>query len=95
MHSIRLKIDDEIYDNLIRYLRKFSRDELEIIIEDTDLKEDKKCLEKELEELSDENTRFYTLNEVEERLEKIIKRHENKIKCRNTTSCKIQSGVSY
>jgi hypothetical protein len=77
MHSIKLKIDDKIYENLLWLLRKFNKDELEIIIEETNYKEHKTYLEAELKEVKEGNATFYSVNEVEQRLEKIIKKHEN------------------
>ena len=72
MHSVKLKIDDKIYDNLLWLLNKFNKDELEIVFEDTDFLEQKRYLEAELKEVSDGNASFYSMNEVEERLEKLI-----------------------
>jgi len=37
MHSLKLKIDDKIYDTLLGLLSKFNKDELEIVIEGSDL----------------------------------------------------------
>jgi tRNA 2-selenouridine synthase SelU len=77
MHSVKLKIDDKIYDNLLWLLSKFDKDELEIVIEDSNLLEQKQYLEAELKEVIEGNATFYAMNEVEQRLEKIIKKHEN------------------
>jgi len=79
MHSIKLKIDDKIYDNLLWLLRKFGKDELEIIIEDTNLLEHKKYLEAELKEVIEGHATFYSVNDVDQRLEKIIKKHEDNL----------------
>ena len=72
MHSVKLKIDDKIYDNLLWLLSKFNKDELEIVVEDTNLLEQKQYLEAELKEVIEGNATFYSMNEVEERLEKLI-----------------------
>jgi uncharacterized protein YdcH (DUF465 family) len=79
MHSVKLKIDDKIYENLLWLLRKFNKDELEIIIEDTNFREYKTYLEAELKEIKEGNATFYTMNEVEQRLDLIIKKHENNL----------------
>ena len=79
MHSVKLKIDDKIYDNLLWFLKKFSKDELEIVIEETNFQENKKYLEAELKEVIVGKARFYSVNEVEQRLDKIIKKHEDNL----------------
>jgi hypothetical protein len=79
MHSVKLKIDDKIYDNLLWLLNKFNKDELEIVFEDTDFLEQKRYLEAELKEVIDGNASFYSMNEVEERLEKLINKHEDNL----------------
>lgn len=79
MHSIKLKIDDKIYDNLLWLLSKFNKDELEIVIEDTDFLQQKQYLEAELKEVIEGNATFYSMNEVEERMEKLINKHEDNL----------------
>ena len=79
MHSVKLKIDDKIYDKLLLFLKKFSKDELEIVIEDSNLQENKKYLEAELKEVTEGKAKFYSVNEVEQRLDKIIKKHEDNL----------------
>ena len=79
MHSVKLKIDDKIYDTLLKLLSKFNKDELEIVIEDSNWVEQKQYLEAELKEVIEGNATFYSMNEVEQRLEKIIKKHENNL----------------
>ena len=79
MHSVRLKIDDKIYDDLLRFLRKFRKDELEIMIEDELFQENKGYLEAELKDIQEGKAEFYSLEEVEERLEKIIRKHEDRL----------------
>ena len=77
MRSVKLNIDDKIYENLLWLLRKFREDELEIIIEDSNFQEHKRYLDTELKEIKEGNATFYSVNEVEQRLEKIINKHEN------------------
>lgn len=112
MHSVKLKIYDKIYADLLCLLRKYSKDELEILIEDEDLQEtnllsssqntnanssqqyldslqqlrdkfhfdeNKLYLEFELKKIIEGNTAFYSINEVEHRLNLIIKKYEDKL----------------
>jgi len=82
MHSIRLKISDKIYENVLWWLSKFSKDEVEIIIEDSEeqtFEENKKYLSEELNEILGGSAKFLSEEEAEYRLEKIIKKHEYRL----------------
>jgi hypothetical protein len=77
MHTIRLKINDTVYDKLIWLLNKFTKDEVEIISEESDFSETKKYLEGELDEIVGNKAAFLTLNETEQILENLIKKRED------------------
>ena len=77
MHTLKLKIDDRIYDKLIRQLSKFSKDELEIVMDEPNFASTKKYLDAELNEIINGNASFLTLNEAEQRLETLIRKHED------------------
>ena len=82
MHSIRLKVSDKIYENVLWWLSKFSKEELEIIVEEADgetFSENKRYLSEELNEILDGNAKFLSEEETEYRLEKIIKKHEDRL----------------
>jgi len=79
MHTIRLKINDKVYDKILWLLSKFSKHEVEIINEDAEYFENQKYLEQELGEILSGNARFVEMDEAEERLEKVIKQNENRI----------------
>jgi hypothetical protein len=79
MHTIRLKVNDKIYDKLLWLLSKFSRDEVEIEVEDSTFIHDQKYLEKELQEIISGEANFIGVEEAEERLSNRIKKHENRI----------------
>ena len=79
MHTIKLKINDTIYDRLIWLLNKFTKDEVEIIIEETNFSETKKYLEAELDEIIGNKAAFLTLNETEQILENLIKQREDQL----------------
>jgi hypothetical protein len=76
MHTVRLKINDKVYDRFIWFLSKFSKDEVEVIQEDSEFIENQTYLAAELKEMDEGKAIFYNLAEVEERLEKVIKKHE-------------------
>jgi hypothetical protein len=77
MHTIKLKIDDLIYDELIRHLEKFSKDQVEIVIDEPNFTETKKYLDAELDEITSGKAKFLTVNEAEQRLENLIRKHED------------------
>jgi ethanolamine utilization microcompartment shell protein EutL len=77
MHTIKLRIGDQVYDKFIRHLSEFSKDEVEIVMDEANPSEIKKYLNAELEELINGNAKFLTLNEAEQLLDTRIKRHED------------------
>ena len=79
MHTIKLRVSDKIYNNLLWLLSKFSKDEIEIIAEDSTFTDNKKYLEQELNEIINGEANFIGVEEAEQRLENTIKQHENRI----------------
>lgn len=79
MHTIKLKINDRIYDKLIRQLGKFSKDEVEIVLDELNFVETKKYLDAELDEIRSGKAKFITVNEAEQRLENLIRKHEDRL----------------
>ena len=77
MHTIKLKINDQVYDKLIWFLGKFSKDEVEIIMDESNFNETKRYLDAELDEIKSGKAMFFTVNEAEQRLENLIKKHED------------------
>lgn len=77
MHTIKLNIEDKVYDKIIWLLSKFNQDEVEIIIDESDLTRTKMYLENELDEIKGNKANFFTLNETEQRLENLIRKHED------------------
>ena len=76
MHTIRLKINDNVYQKVMGLLNKFDKNELEIIPESNDYAENKKYLDTELEEIINEKATFISMEEAEARLEERIRKHE-------------------
>ena len=72
MHTIRLKINDNIYDKLLSFLKKFDKSELEIIVDDKEFNGHKEYLENELEDIISGKPVFIGLEDLDDRLEKII-----------------------
>lgn len=79
MHTIKLKIDDKVYDKLIWLLGKFAKDEVEIVMEESTFLETKKYLDSELNDIQSNKANFLSLNETEQRLDNLIKKHEDNL----------------
>lgn len=79
MHTVKLKVNDGVYDKLIELLSKFERDEVEIIHETSDFAKNQNYLTNELNEILTGKATFIEVNEAEQRLENIIKKHESSI----------------
>ncbi|MFA9393038.1 MAG: hypothetical protein ACERKD_24735 [Prolixibacteraceae bacterium] len=79
MHTLKLKINDHVYDKFIRLLGKFTKDEVEIIMDESNFNATKKYLDAELDEIKSGKANFFTVNEAEQRLENLIKKHEGHI----------------
>jgi hypothetical protein len=77
MHTIKLKIDDLIYDELISHLEKFSKDQVEIVMDEPNFAETKKYLDAELDEITSGKAKFLSVIEAEQRLENLIRKHED------------------
>lgn len=77
MHTVHLKISDKIYDRLMALLNDFSKDDLEVISESAYYTEAKEYLQSELESIEKGKAKFLSVEEAEERFEKIIKKYED------------------
>lgn len=79
MHTEKLRVNDRVYVKLIGLLGKFSKDEVEVITETNDFKMNQKYLAGESDEIINGKARFMEMDEVEQRLENIVKKNENSI----------------
>jgi len=77
MPTLTLKIDDKVYEKLLWLLGKFTKDEVEIIMDESNFNETKKYLDAELDEIKSGKAKFFTANEAEQRLENLIRKHED------------------
>lgn len=79
MQTVRLKINDKVYDKVMWLLGKFSRNEIEIIPDDPSYIEYKEYLQNELDEINDGKAKFQSIYELEARLDNVIRNRENTI----------------
>lgn len=79
MTTIKLKVSDSVYDKIMWFLSKFSREEIEILESDEIFQEQKKYLESELKEILDGDAEFIDFDQASAMLDAEIKGRENSI----------------
>ncbi|MBA7579158.1 hypothetical protein ES708_21027 [subsurface metagenome] len=77
MHTIRLRINDKIYKNLIWLLGKFNKEDLQIIEENDQFTSVQDYLKKELVKLDEGKEELIDLDDIDQELERTIKKYEN------------------
>ncbi|MDB5261964.1 MAG: hypothetical protein JWQ14_1245 [Adhaeribacter sp.] len=75
MHTIRLRVNEKVYKNLMWFLSKFSKDELQIIEENTEFVTAQKELTDNLAALEKGKAEFIGLEELEDDLEATIRKY--------------------
>ncbi len=71
MHTIQLKISDNVYDKFIWLLNKFSKDEVEIVENDSNFYANKQYIENQLKEINEGRATYLTQEEFEKSLDDI------------------------
>lgn len=77
MHTIRLRVDNKIYKNLMWFLGRFSKDEIQILDETDQFTSTKKYLEKELKIIEEGKAEYISVEQLNDDLETILKSHED------------------
>ena len=76
MQTIRLRVNDRIYKNLISLLRKFNREDIEVIEENDSYLATQKYLEKELSTVEDGSAEYIDIEELEKSLNETLRKYE-------------------
>jgi hypothetical protein len=76
MPTIRLKVNQKVYDHLMWFLNRFRADELQIIEEDAGFESAQKELTEELAALEKKEVQFINLDQLDQELEATIRKHE-------------------
>jgi len=72
MQTIKLKISDKVYDNLMWLLSKFNKDEVEILSDTESYIDNQKYLQNELNEILTGKAKFHSIEEFEKHLDDSI-----------------------
>ena len=76
MQTIRLRVNEKVYKNLIRFLSKFSNDEIQVIEENETYLSIQQYLEKELTSVEDGSAEYTTIEDLENILDATIRKNE-------------------
>ncbi|MBT3302779.1 MAG: tRNA pseudouridine synthase A [Bacteroidetes bacterium] len=77
MQTIRLRVNDQIYKNLMWFLKRFNKEEIQIIEENEDFLSIQDYLRKELELVEKDTAEFISLEELDRDLESSIRKYDN------------------
>ena len=72
METLTLNIDSKIYDNFLKVLEQFKKNEIQIVSKNDSFENAKKYLNKELNSIDEGNAVFLILEEFENESEKAI-----------------------
>ncbi len=76
MQTIRLRVNEKVYKNLIRLLSKFNKEEIQVIEENETYLSIQQYLEKELVSVEDGSAEYTTIEDLENRLDATIRKNE-------------------
>ena len=78
MQTIRLRVNDRVYKNLIRLLSKFSKEEIQIIEENDTYLSIQQYLEQELASVEDGSAEYIDIDDLDKQLDATIRKNEAK-----------------
>jgi len=77
IRAIKLLISDEAYDQFMKLLEKFRKDQIEVVADEKSFQEAKSYLNEELKEINEGKASWHTLEEAEKKLDDDIRKHED------------------
>lgn len=77
MHTLRLHVDNKIYKNLMWFLGRFSKDEIQIEEETDQFISTRQYLEKELNTIEEGKAEYIGIEQLDDDLEAILRSHED------------------
>ena len=76
MQTIRLRVNDKIYKNLMWFLSRFNKEEIQLIRENNEFLSIQEYLIKELEKIETGTSEFISIDQLENELENTIQKYE-------------------
>lgn len=77
MQTIRLRVNDSIFQQLMWFLKRFGKNEIEVINENEEYLSIQEYLKKELESIENGKEEFISFNQLDEELESTIRKYED------------------
>lgn len=77
MQTIRLRVNDSIFQQLMWFLKRFGKNEIEVITENEEYLSIREYLKKELENIENGTAEFISFNQLDEELESTIREYED------------------
>ena len=77
MHTIRLRVNERIYKNLMWFLQRFNKEEIQIIEENDEFLSIQDYLKKELDSIENGSAELLSIDDLENLLESTIRKHED------------------
>jgi len=77
MHTIRLRVDNKIYKNLMWFLARFSKDEIQIEEETDQFISTRQYLEKELNIIEEGKAEYMSIEQLDNDLDAFLQSHED------------------
>ena len=79
MQTLRLNINDSVYERFLVYLQKFDKSQIEVINENKEFRANQKYLRSELDDIDNGKAEFVTLDDLDSSINELIGRYENNI----------------
>lgn len=76
MESIRLDIDESIFENVLWFINQLPKNKIRIIQNNNEFKRNKQYLHEELNKIDAGKATYITIDEAEEKLDKILSRYD-------------------
>ena len=76
MQTIRLRVNDKIYKHLMWFLRRFNKEEIQVIRENNEFLSIQEYLNKELEKIENGTAEFMNIDQLDDELETTIQNYE-------------------
>lgn len=77
MNTIQLEIDDSVFGKVMEYLSKYSKNEVKILPEVSQLQKSREFIASEILKIDSGEVVLHTQEEFESRIEKVLSKYEN------------------